>query len=103
MPVTETTKKALEFVRKATDSPAGYATAIELAGFMWPDSPKWHSTKNCGASNTGVRGGGMYRPAQGLLGKLKKAGLVTHHHRSHHVSFWVITREGREALVAQKG
>lgn len=94
---TPTVRKALEFLAKATDT-SGYTTAGELAWYMWPDSPAWNKSKNVGNRGTGARGAAMFRPAQGLLGKLKKAGLAEIHRDSHHVTFWMITEEGRKAL-----
>ena len=91
--ITEAVRKALEFLAKATDA-SGYTTAGELAWFMWPDSPAWNKSRQDGAVGTA-----MFRPAQGLLGKLKKRGLVETHRKSQHVTFWMITQEGRKAIL----
>lgn len=90
--ITEAVRKALEFIAKATDT-AGYTTAGELAWYMWPDSPAWNKSRQDGAVGTA-----MFRPAQGLLGKMKKRGLVETHWKSQHVTFWMITPLGRKEL-----
>ncbi len=54
----------------------GPMVAMDFARAAWPDSEGWHRPRRCGTRNTSSRGAGMSRPALGMLGRLKKKGLV---------------------------
>lgn len=89
MKLTETWKKALGFLA-AVDT----TTALEFAGQMWPDSPAW-SKSRCGPV-TGGRGIGMVRAGNGLLGKMRKAGLVEQDYAVRRsTGFWRLSPKGR--------
>ena len=71
--------------------------ALEFASLMWPNSPGWLRTKNIGNRNTSVRGLGMARAASGMLGRLKRQGLVRAIYRDGANTLWTAEVRGRVA------
>lgn len=96
MTLTPATLKALRFLSSREGT-----TAIELAEEMWPDSPAWRKQKQVGGRGGISTGAAMFRPAQGLLGKMAKAGLVERDFRRSVLrSVWIATPKGRGMVDA---
>lgn len=91
MKISPIVRKALAFMATRKDVPAG-----DLAYALWPDSPGWNKVKNVGTR--GAARAAMFRPAQGLLGKMRKAGLVVPGGAGH-VTLWNITGQGRAQIA----
>jgi hypothetical protein len=68
--MTETRTKALAIIHRASG-----ISAAAFAETMWPDSPHWRESYQCGAYGSS-KGRGVVMAGGSYLGKLKKAGLV---------------------------
>ena len=91
--MTKTSLKTLQYLAGQDGTPA-----IWLAHHLWPDSPGWERSKQCGDRGAS-KGAGMARPAQGVLGRLRKEGLVeVDYSRRTSSSLWRLTSKGRIAL-----
>lgn len=96
--ISDTTARALRIVRDHQ-----IAFPKQFAEQMWPGSPAWRRSVRCGAYGSHT-GGGMYRAAGALLGKLRHQGLldwrmVNVAARSPERTFF-LTTHGQQALAA---
>lgn len=91
MALTTAQRRALQVLRDGPLRPREFARA------MWPDSPGWQRSYNCGP-NGSHRGGAMYRAGGAYLGKLRALGLVHTTNRHRWDTAYALTEAGVAAL-----
>lgn len=101
MPLTEAQKRALTIVRDYHEKHRHPIRPTEFSKLMWPDSEGHHRHTKCGPSGVS-HGGGMRLAAGGYLGKLRKAGLVTYTWSRYDGNGYVLSKDGKEALLAEE-
>lgn len=95
--ITESLLRALRAIQTLHSQRNQGVQARQLARELWPDSPGWSRTSNCG-KNGAMRGKGPTFAATALLRRLSRLGLVRNRTNDNFISQYFLTDEGLAAL-----